>query len=91
MRIAGFNVHKLTLDSRGAWWDRVTAVREISPDILWLQEVLVSETSTHKQVWASVAAQTIQAFAEDCGLTASVEMTAGHPHSTAMTANADRP
>lgn len=93
MRIASFNVHKLTLDSRGssAWWDRVTAVREISPDILCLQEVLVSETSTHKRDWESVAAQTIQAFAEDCGLTAAVEVTAGHPHGTAMASNDRRP
>ncbi|MFI1189389.1 endonuclease/exonuclease/phosphatase family protein [Streptomyces californicus] len=93
MRIASFNVHKLTLDSRdsSAWWDRVTAVREISPDILCLQEILVSETSTHKRDWESVAAQTIQAFAEDCGLSASVEVTAGHPHGTAMASNVHRP
>ncbi|MEU5138141.1 endonuclease/exonuclease/phosphatase family protein [Streptomyces californicus] len=93
MRIASFNAHRLTLASRGssAWEDRVTAVREICPDILCLQEILVSETSVRRAAWDGAAAKTVRAFAEDCGLSASVEVTAGNPHGTAMAANAHRP
>ncbi|MFJ2812153.1 endonuclease/exonuclease/phosphatase family protein [Streptomyces sp. NPDC087294] len=91
-RIANLNAYKLRLDARGGaeWKARVTAVKELEPDLLGLQEVVVDEAATPRDQWDDVAAQTITAFAEDCGLTADVGATPGHPHGTCMAANSQR-
>lgn len=93
MRIANLNAYKLKLDARGsaAWQARVTAVHEIGPHILGLQEVVVDESATATEEWDESAAETIKAFAADCGLTASVEATPGYPYGAAMAANSHRP
>ncbi|MGP8298129.1 endonuclease/exonuclease/phosphatase family protein [Streptomyces inhibens] len=93
IRIANLNAYKLILDARGsaAWQARVTAVHEIGPHILGLQEIVVDESATDKEEWDETAAETIKAFAADCGLTATVDATPGHPHGTAMAANSHRP
>ncbi|MET7799082.1 hypothetical protein [Streptomyces decoyicus] len=93
MRIANLNAYKLKLDARGsaAWQARVTAIHEIGPHILGLQEVVVDESATAKEEWDESAAETIKAFAADCGLTASVEATPRYPYGAAMAANSHRP
>lgn len=87
-----FNAYKLRLDARATteWNDRVTAVQELAPDLLGLQEVVVDEAATPPDQWHAVAAQTITAFAEDCGLTASVRATPGRPYGVTMAANVHR-
>jgi endonuclease/exonuclease/phosphatase family metal-dependent hydrolase len=92
MRITNFNAYKLTPATRNttSWTARITAIREIGPDILALQEVLVDERDTSREDWEQQAAELIQDLAEECGLTAKVGATAGYPHGTAMAANAHR-
>jgi hypothetical protein len=92
LKIGNYNAYKLRLDARGstAWNARVTAVRELAPDILGLQEVVVDEAAIPSAQWDAIAAQTITAFAEDCGLTAAVPATPGRWHGVAMAANAHR-
>lgn len=92
LKIGNFNAYKLRLDARGsaAWRHRVAAVQELDPDILGVEEIVVDEAETPPDQWDTVAAQTITAFAEDCGLTAEVPATQGHPHGVAMAANAHR-
>ncbi|MCX5604858.1 endonuclease/exonuclease/phosphatase family protein [Streptomyces phaeochromogenes] len=92
IRIANLNAYKLRLEARGttAWKDRVTAVREIDPDVLGLQEVVVDERTTEKREWDAAAAATIHAFAADCGLTSAVDVTPGYPYGTCMASNSDR-
>lgn len=92
IRAGNFNAYKLRLDARGTteWNDRVTAVKELAPDLLGLQEVVTDEAATPPDQWHAVAAQTITAFAEDCGLTASVRATPGRPHGVTMAANVHR-
>ncbi|MFJ6898236.1 endonuclease/exonuclease/phosphatase family protein [Streptomyces hokutonensis] len=92
LKIGNFNAYKLSLDARGtdAWNARVTAVRELAPDILGLQEIVVDEDATPHEQWDVQAAETINAFAADCGLTATIPATPGRPHGVAMAANAHR-
>ncbi|MEV0636417.1 endonuclease/exonuclease/phosphatase family protein [Streptomyces sp. NPDC050619] len=92
IRLANLNAYKLQLNARGRteWNARVTAVRELAPGFLGLQEVVVDEATTPRDQWDAIAAQTITAFAEDCGLTATIPATPGHPHGAAMAANAHR-
>ncbi|MDH6624358.1 endonuclease/exonuclease/phosphatase family metal-dependent hydrolase [Streptomyces sp. LBL] len=92
LKIGNYNAYKLGLDARGsaAWNARVTAVRELAPDFLGLQEIVVDEDATPPAQWDAVAAQTITGFAEDCGLTATVPATPARPHGTAMAANTHR-
>lgn len=93
IRLANLNAYKLTPATRGTseWDARVTAIREIAPDILALQEVVVNERTTSRNSWEGEAASLIRDLAEQCGLTASVGATDGHPHGTAMAANWHRP
>jgi endonuclease/exonuclease/phosphatase family metal-dependent hydrolase len=93
IRLANLNAYKLTADARGTagWHARVTTIQEIAPDILTLQEVVVDASSTPPEQWDTVAAGIINDFAEACGLTASVGVTLGHPHGTAMASNSHRP
>ncbi|WP_019062458.1 endonuclease/exonuclease/phosphatase family protein [Streptomyces prunicolor] len=92
LKIGNYNAYKLCLDARGstAWLARVKAVQELAPDILGLQEVVVDEAAIPCSQWDAIAAQTITAFAEDCGLTAAVPATPGRWHGMAMAANAHR-
>ncbi|MEV0472111.1 endonuclease/exonuclease/phosphatase family protein [Streptomyces prunicolor] len=92
LKIGNFNAYRLSLDARGtdAWNARVTAVRELAPDILGLQEIVVDEDATPQEQWDAQAAETINAFAADCGLTATIPATPGRPHGVAMAANAHR-
>jgi len=92
LRIGNFNAYKLNIDARGsrAWKARVAAVRELTPDLLGVQEIVVDEANTPREQWGAIAAQTINAFAADCGLTAAIPPTAGYPHGVTMAANAHR-
>ena len=92
LKIGNYNAYKLCLDARGtdAWNARVTAVRELAPDILGFQEGVVDEDATPHDQWDAQAAETISAFAADCRLTAAVAATPGRPHGVAMAANAHR-
>ncbi|MFE4057923.1 endonuclease/exonuclease/phosphatase family protein [Streptomyces sp. NPDC059096] len=92
-RLANLNAYKLTPATRGtsSWTARVTAIREINPDILALQEVVIDERVTSRDCWDREAASLIQDLAAHCGLTAAVGTTNGYPHGTAMAANWHRP
>ncbi len=92
LKIGNYNAYKLRLDALGtdAWNARVAAVRELAPDLLGLQEVVVDESATPHDQWDVQAAETIFAFAADCGLTATINATSGRPHGVAMAANAHR-
>ncbi|MFD5030026.1 endonuclease/exonuclease/phosphatase family protein [Streptomyces sp. NPDC058405] len=93
IRLANLNAYKLTPATRGtsSWNARATAIQEIAPDILALQEVVVDENTTSRSSWEDEAASLIRDLAEQCGLTAAVGVSDGHPHGTAMAANWHRP
>ncbi|MEU4347106.1 endonuclease/exonuclease/phosphatase family protein [Streptomyces sp. NPDC023838] len=93
LRIANLNAYKLNKTARdtAAWKARVTTVQEIAPAILGLQEVLVNDASTPRDLWDTEAADTIQELAADCGLTATVTATSGYPHGTVMASNSSQP
>jgi len=93
IRLANLNAYKLTpaIRSTSSWNARITAIGEIAPDILALQEVVVDEKTTSRDAWEDKAAALIQDLAEQCGLTAAVGVSDGHPHGTAMAANWHRP
>ncbi|GGU55744.1 hypothetical protein GCM10010211_20670 [Streptomyces albospinus] len=93
IRIANLNAYKLTPASRStsSWTARLTAIQEIAPDILALQEVVIDENVTGRDDWEHEAASLIQDLADECGLSASVGASDGHPHGTAMAANWHRP
>ncbi|WP_330347712.1 endonuclease/exonuclease/phosphatase family protein [Streptomyces sp. NBC_00582] len=93
LRLANLNAYKLTPATRttSSWTARVNAIQEINPDILALQEVVIDESTTSRDAWEQQAAELIQELADQCGLTAQVGTTAGHPHGTAMAANWHRP
>ncbi|MFJ5733958.1 endonuclease/exonuclease/phosphatase family protein [Streptomyces microflavus] len=93
IRLANHNAYRLTPAARGtrSWNARVTTVREIGPDILALQEVVVDERATPRVSWEHEAGSLIQDLAEECGLTATVEVSGGYPHGIAMAANTHRP
>jgi endonuclease/exonuclease/phosphatase family metal-dependent hydrolase len=89
LKIGNYNAFKLRLDGLGsdAWNDRVAAVRELDPDLLGVQEIVVDAPNTPREQWDAVAADTVKAFADDCGLTAKITPTAGYPHGMAMAAD----
>lgn len=93
IRIANLNAYKLSPTTRNtrSWAARVTAIQEIAPDILALQEFILDESGTGRDRWESEAASLIQDLSEECGLSASVRVSAYHPHGTAMAANWHRP
>ncbi|WP_395297194.1 endonuclease/exonuclease/phosphatase family protein [Kitasatospora hibisci] len=79
IRIANFNAFKLGLtEHRSARWQaRITAIREVTPDILCLQEVVADNTHEPDENPAAAAvrrdreaAEAIARLAADCGLTA---------------------
>ncbi|MDT0321862.1 endonuclease/exonuclease/phosphatase family protein [Streptomyces millisiae] len=92
MRIANLNAYKLSPTARGSagWQARITAIREINPDILAVQEVVVDERALPRERWNSAAAEVIHDLAEQCGLTATARASSGRPH-VAMAANGHRP
>ncbi|NEB01886.1 endonuclease/exonuclease/phosphatase family protein [Streptomyces sp. SID13726] len=89
LTIGNYNAFKLRLDGRGtdAWKARVAAVRELDPDILGVQEIVVDAPNTPRKQWDAAAADTVAAFADDCGLTAGITPTDGYPHGVAMAAD----
>ncbi|GGV73576.1 hypothetical protein GCM10010277_87370 [Streptomyces longisporoflavus] len=93
IRIANLNAYKLspTIRNTRSWAARVTAIQEIAPDILALQEFILDESGTGRDRWESEAASLVQDLSEGCGLSASVRVSAGHPHGTAMATNWHRP
>lgn len=93
IRLANLNAYKLSLNQidTPAWHLRITAVRELRPDVLAVQEVVVDEASVPREEWNLRAAETVRAFAEDCRLTATVEADGGHPYGVAMASNSNRP
>ncbi|MFF0125785.1 endonuclease/exonuclease/phosphatase family protein [Streptomyces mirabilis] len=88
-RIGNFNAYKLSIAAQGssAWKARVAAVRELNPDLLGIEEIVVDAPSTPRAQWGAVAADTVAAFADDCGLTAQISATAGYPHGVTMAAD----
>ncbi|MFE2104531.1 endonuclease/exonuclease/phosphatase family protein [Kitasatospora sp. NPDC059463] len=104
--LANLNAYKLhprDLGTKG-WEARVTAIREVAPDILCLQEVLVDEDAPedadeqgivdeakrHRR-WDAQAATVIERLAHECGLTATTVRSDGSPGPVAMARNGDRP
>ncbi|WP_030230305.1 endonuclease [Streptomyces sp. NRRL S-350] len=90
-RIANLNAYKLSpsLVGTASWKARVTAIQEIAPDILGLQEVIVDETLPAPQ-WAAQASAVIEQLAAECGLSATTVRADGTPGPTAMANNANR-
>jgi endonuclease/exonuclease/phosphatase family metal-dependent hydrolase len=91
LRIASLNAHKLRLDSLSspAWAARVTTIREIAPDILCVQEVVVDEAEPPSR-WAREASAVIEQLAAESRLTATTLRTDGTPGPTAMASNIHR-
>ncbi|MEU6379556.1 endonuclease/exonuclease/phosphatase family protein [Streptomyces sp. NPDC046909] len=89
LKIGNYNAYKLRLDALGtaAWNARVAAVRELDPDLLGIQEIVVDTPNTPREQWDAVAAETVAAFADGCGLTAEITPTDGYPHGVAMAAD----
>ncbi|MGK4581758.1 endonuclease/exonuclease/phosphatase family protein [Kitasatospora sp. HPMI-4] len=98
IRIANLNAYKLTSGQPQERWEaRVTAIQEIAPDVLALQEVLVDEALRHgeteaerAQRWRVEAAEIIRRLATDCGLTATTIQADGAPGEIAMANNQHR-
>ncbi|GAB7185757.1 endonuclease/exonuclease/phosphatase family protein [Kitasatospora sp. NPDC001095] len=99
VRITNFNAYKLKLTARNTadWRARVTAIREVAPDILTLQEVLVDEDLQEgeteldrAQRWRAEAGEIIGSLAADCGLTATTIRADGTPGGIAMANNQHR-
>ncbi len=81
IRLASFNVYKLTAVEHGAprWRARVDAIREIAPDVLCVQEVLTAGNRRPHESTADAAerrdreaAEIIARLAADCGLSAAI-------------------
>jgi endonuclease/exonuclease/phosphatase family metal-dependent hydrolase len=91
IRLANLNTFKLSRESidTPSWQSRVTAIREIAPDAIAIQEIIVDETK-HPSEWATEASTVIQQLAADCGLTATTVRKDGAPGPTAMANNAHR-
>lgn len=89
LKIGNYNAYKLRLDALGtdAWNARVAAVRELAPDLLGVQEIVVDAPNVPREQWDAAAADTVAAFADGCGLTAEITPTAGYPHGMAMAAD----
>ncbi|MBD0688404.1 endonuclease/exonuclease/phosphatase family protein [Streptomyces sp. CBMA123] len=106
IRLANLNAYKLhpdDVDTPG-WQARVTAIREVAPDILCLQEIVVDENAPEDadedgivdeakrlRRWDTQAAGVITRLAQDCGLTATTIRTGGSTGPVAMARNAHRP
>lgn len=90
-RFANLNAYKLRSSTIGdaSWHARVTAIGEIAPDVLALQEVVVDETRPPSE-WADEASTIIQQLAAECGLSATTVRADGSPGPTAMANNAHR-
>ncbi|MEU5834924.1 hypothetical protein ABZ820_14795 [Streptomyces diacarni] len=91
IRFANLNAYKLTRVTIGdaSWRARVTVIKEITPDVLALQEVVVNETRPPSE-WAQEASESVQQLASECGLSATTVRADGSPGPTAMANNAHR-
>ncbi|MCA1220018.1 endonuclease/exonuclease/phosphatase family protein [Streptomyces sp. 8L] len=91
VRLASLNAYKLGSGtiSNSSWKARVTAIGEVAPDILALQEVIVDETRPHGE-WAAEASAIIQQLAAETGLSATTVRADGTPGPTAMANNLAR-
>ncbi|MEU4113351.1 endonuclease/exonuclease/phosphatase family protein [Kitasatospora sp. NPDC028055] len=89
MRIANLNAYKLRPGEEDSARSRarVTAIREMAPDVLALQEVLV-DTVPDDQDWDRAAGEIVRRLAADCGLAAAVSE---GPAGVAMASNSHRP
>ncbi|WP_329486696.1 endonuclease/exonuclease/phosphatase family protein [Kitasatospora sp. NBC_01246] len=98
IRIANLNAYKLTIDQPPERWEaRATAIKEITPDVLALQEVLVDgalrdgETELERtERCRAEAAGIIERLAADCGLTATTVRADGTSGGIAMANNQHR-
>lgn len=90
-RFVNLNAYKLGLNTidTASWKARVTTIREIYPDILALQEVIVDETRPSDE-WAAEASTVIQQLAAETGLSATTLRADGTPGPTAMANNLTR-
>ncbi|MFD7013994.1 endonuclease/exonuclease/phosphatase family protein [Streptomyces sp. NPDC059928] len=91
IRLANLNAYKLSHSAidTPAWQARVTAIKEIQPDVLALQEITVDEKAGPSG-WATEASTIIQQLAADCGLSATTVRADKSPGPTAMANNANR-
>ncbi|MFD7737743.1 endonuclease/exonuclease/phosphatase family protein [Streptomyces sp. MJM8645] len=104
--VANLNAYKLHPRDVGTegFRARVTAIREVGPDVLCLQEVLVDEDAPEDadengiideakrhHRWDTQAAAVIERLARECGLTATTVRPDGSPGPVAMARNGDRP
>lgn len=91
IRLANLNAYKLghSLIGGDSWKARVTTIREIAPDVLALQEVVVDETQPPSD-WAVEASAVVQQLAAECGLSATTLRADGTPGPTAMASNVHR-
>ncbi|MFI2204703.1 endonuclease/exonuclease/phosphatase family protein [Streptomyces sp. NPDC020192] len=91
IRLANLNAYKLSRSAidTPSWQARVTAIKEIEPDILALQEVIVDEKAA-PSAWATEASTIIQQLAAECGLSATTVRADKSPGPTAMANNANR-
>ncbi|MFJ7279762.1 endonuclease/exonuclease/phosphatase family protein [Kitasatospora sp. NPDC098663] len=87
MRFANLNAYKVRPGEDGARSRaRTAAIREMAPDVLTVQEILVDTTGPDR--WDDAAAEIIRALAADCGLACTLP---GGPAGAAMCHNAHRP
>ncbi|MFJ5071542.1 endonuclease/exonuclease/phosphatase family protein [Kitasatospora sp. NPDC088556] len=104
--IANLNAYKLHPRDVGTegWKARVTAIREVAPDVLCLQEILVDEDTPEDadengivdeakrhHRWDTQAAAVIERLAHECGLTATTVRSDGSTGAVAMARNSHRP
>ena len=91
IRLANLNAYKLRRDDIESpqWKARVAVIREISPHILALQEVIVDESRPSSE-WATEASTIIQQLAAETGLSATTVHSDGRPGPTAMANNLAR-
>lgn len=91
IRLANLNAYKLGSATVGtaSWKARVNAVREIAPDVLAVQEVIVEETRPVSE-WGAEASAIIQQFAAESALSATTLGVGDAPDPTAMANNRDR-
>lgn len=91
IRFANLNAYKLghSLIGGDSWNARVNTIREIAPDVLALQEVVVDETRPPSE-WAVEASAVVQQLAAECGLSAATVRADGTPGPTAMASNVHR-
>lgn len=96
IRFANLNAYKLKASqaSTAVWGSRITAIREIAPDVLALQEVIGDETlggdESEAALWAERAKAAVEQVAAECGLSATTLRADGSPGRTAMASNVHR-